>query len=266
MDSILATAIMAAELAGTKIKHYFHNFDSVQIESKGRNDFVSKVDKEAEQIIIDTILKNFPNHQINAEESGIKANNSDYKWIIDPLDGTTNFLHQFPHFAVSIALSYKEELRYGVIYNPISQELFYAQKGKGAYLNHQAIQVSQHETLENALVCTGFPYYEFDYLEDYMNGLNLFMQQTAGVRRPGSAALDLAYVACGRVEGYWEFNLKPWDIAAGALIVTEAGGLATDFAKGEGFLESGNILAANPKFHQNMHQALSNVTKPELMA
>ena len=265
MDQILATAIVAAENAGAKIKEYFYNFNSVVVEHKGRNDYVSKVDKEAEQIIIDTILSNFPEHDILAEESGVQKRDSDFEWIIDPLDGTTNFLHQFPHFAVSIAVAVKGELRYGVIYNPMNNELFYAQHGQGAFLNHQPISVSHHTTLENALVCTGFPYYAFDYMDDYMKGLAAFMENTAGVRRPGSAAMDLAYVACGRVEGYWEFNLKPWDIAAGAVIVREAGGLATDFAKGDDFLKSGNILVANPEFHYAMHQLLSDNTRAELM-
>jgi len=265
MDPILSTAILAAQLAGSKIKHYYHNFDSVEVEHKGRNDYVSKVDKEAERLIINTILAHFSDHEILAEESGIQEQNSqsDFQWIIDPLDGTTNFLHRFPHFAISIAVAYKGELEYGVIYNPISRELFYACKGQGAFLNHQPIHVSQHTTLENALVCTGFPYYAFDYMDDYMKGLAAFIEKTAGVRRPGSAALDLAYVACGRVEGYWEFNLKPWDIAAGAVIVREAGGLATDFAAGNNFLASGNILVANPEFHQQMLEVLQQTTQPE---
>jgi myo-inositol-1(or 4)-monophosphatase len=267
MHPLLNIAILAARSAGQKIMHHLDNIDRLNIEHKGKNDYVSEVDKEAEQAIIQTIRKYYPDHHILAEESGknpAKNSKSDIEWIIDPLDGTTNFLHQFPQFAVSIAIKEKGKLMHGVIYDPVRDEMFSASRGSGAKLNNFRIRVSEQKTLDNALLATGFPYHDFSYLDSYMASLKSFMQSTAGIRRAGSAALDLAYVACGRVDGYWEFNLKPWDIAAGALIAKEAGALVTDFMGGENYLQSGNILVANPKLYKEMAQTLAKTIPAEL--
>lgn len=262
MHPILNIATIAAKSAGEYIAKQLENLDELHIEEKGRNDFVSEVDKTAESIIISTIHKYYPDHNIKAEESGVQSKGSDFEWIIDPLDGTTNFLHGFPQFAVSIAVTEKGRLVHGVVYDPVKDELFSASRGQGAKMNNYRIRVSDRKTLTNSLLATGIPYHEFDYVEAYLESFKHFMLNTAGIRRPGSAALDLAYVACGRVDGYWEFNLKPWDIAAGALIVQEAGGLVTDFKGGEKFLDSGNIVAANPKILKEMAKVIAK-TIPE---
>ncbi|WP_028487003.1 inositol monophosphatase family protein [Thiomicrorhabdus chilensis] len=267
MHPLLNIASIAARQAGSKILHHLENIDRLNIEHKGKNDYVSEVDKEAEEIIIQTIKKYYPDHAILAEESGktvVKSKKSDYEWIIDPLDGTTNFLHQFPQFSVSIAVKEKGRLMHGVIFDPVRDEMFSATRGSGAKLNNYRIRTSEQKTLDNALLATGFPYHDFSYLDSYLNSLKSFMQSTAGVRRAGSAALDLAYVACGRVDGFWEFNLKPWDIAAGALIAQEAGALVTDFMGSEHYLESGNILVANPKLYKEMAQTISKTIPEEL--
>lgn len=252
MHPILNVATEAARLAGEYILQQAQNLERLKVEKKGRNDYVSQVDFTAEKIIIETIRKYYPDHNLRAEETGIHKTPSRFEWIIDPLDGTTNFLHGFPHYAVSIAVVEKGKLMHAAIYDPCRDEMFSASKGKGARLNNFRIRVSEQKTLNDALLATGIPYTQFDFMEDYLQSFRSFMTQTAGLRRAGSAALDLAYVACGRVEGYWEFNLKPWDIAAGALIVKEAGGLVTDFKGGENFLETGNILTANPKLYKEM--------------
>ncbi|BBP42965.1 inositol monophosphatase family protein [Thiosulfativibrio zosterae] len=252
MHPILNVAVMAAKDAGEFIANQLQNLDQLTIEKKGRSDYVSEVDKHAERIIMDTIKKFYPKHNILAEESGAQQNNSDFEWIIDPLDGTTNFLHGFPHFSVSIAVREKGKLMHGVVYDPIRDELFSASRGAGARMNNYRIRVSDQKNLEDSLLATGFPYYQFDYMDAYIETFKAFMTSTAGLRRPGSAALDMAYVACGRVDGYWEMNLKPWDVAAGALIVQEAGGLVTDLRGGDKYLETGNIIAANPKMLKEM--------------
>ncbi|MCF6345747.1 MAG: inositol monophosphatase [Thiomicrorhabdus sp.] len=270
MHPLLNIATQAARAAGGNIMHHYARIDQLNIEHKGKNDYVSEVDKEAENTIIKIIQKYYPEHAILAEESGLKKAKktkyglSDVEWIIDPLDGTTNFLHQFPQFCVSIAVKEKGKLTHAAIYDPVRDEMFTASRGRGAFLNNHRMRVSQQKTLNNALLATGFPYHDFSYLDSYMASLKSFMTSTAGVRRAGSAALDLAYVASGRVDGYWEFNLKPWDIAAGALLVQEAGGLATDFQGGENFLNSGNILTANPKLYKEMAQTLAKTIPSEL--
>lgn len=262
MHPLLNIAQEAAREAGKTIRYHLERFDGIVVEEKGRNDYVSQVDREAELKIIQTIRKYHPDHSILAEETGRHTTQSRFEWIIDPLDGTTNFLHQFPQFAVSIAVTENGKLQQAVIYDPIRDEMFAASRGSGAWLNQQRIRVSQRKDLDNALLATGFPYYQFDYMEAYLEGFKRFMGSTAGIRRAGSAALDLAYVACGRVDGYWEYNLKPWDIAAGVLIVSEAGGLATDFAGGDNYLNSGNILACNPKLYKHMAKVIGQ-TAPE---
>ena len=265
MHPLLNVATIAARSAGNQIMQHLENIERLNIEQKGMNDFVSEVDKEAEQIIIQTIQKYYPDHAILAEESGVSGSkNSAFEWIIDPLDGTTNFLHKYPQFSVSIAIKEKGKLMHGVVFDPIRDEMFSATRGDGAKLNNYRIRASDQKSLENALLATGFPYHDFSYIDSYMNSLKSFMQSTAGIRRAGSAALDLAYVACGRVDGFWEFNLKPWDIAAGALIAQEAGAFATDFKGGNNYLASGNIVVANPKLYKHMVQTLTKTIPEEL--
>lgn len=267
MHPLLNVASIAARSAGNRIMHHLDNIDRLNIEHKGKNDYVSEVDKEAEQVIIQTIQKYYPDHQILAEESGKTlsgSSKSEFEWIIDPLDGTTNFLHQFPQFSVSIAVKERGKIMHGVIFDPVRDEIFTASRGDGAKLNNYRIRASQQKTLDNALLVTGFPYHDFSYLDTYLASLKAFMQATAGVRRAGSAALDLAYVACGRADGFWEFNLKPWDIAAGALIAQESGALVTDFTGGTDYLNSGNIMTANPKLYKEMAQVIAQ-TIPEAL-
>ncbi|MEA1990029.1 MAG: inositol monophosphatase family protein [Pseudomonadota bacterium] len=267
MHPLLNIATQAARAAGGNILHHLDRIDQLNVEHKGKNDYVSEVDKEAENTIIQTIKKYYPEHDILAEESGItkqKQKPAEVRWIIDPLDGTTNFLHQFPQFCVSIAVEVKGKIQHAAIFDPVRDEMFTASRGSGAFLNNRRLRVSQQKSLENALLATGFPYHDFSYLDAYMESLKSFMTSTAGIRRAGSAALDLAYVACSRVDGFWEFNLKPWDIAAGALIVQEAGGLSTDFNGGDNYLNSGNIIATNPKLYKEMAQTIGKTVPNEL--
>ncbi|MBN2648079.1 MAG: inositol monophosphatase [Thiotrichales bacterium] len=266
MHPYLNIAIEAAQAAGKVIRFYQERFDQIAIEHKGRNDYVSQCDHEAEAAIIKTIRKYHPNHAILAEESGQHSGDKlcGVEWIIDPLDGTTNFLHQFPQYAVSIAVREKGKLTHAAIYDPVAEEMFSASRGAGAYLNQFRIRVSEQKQLNDALLATGFPYHDFSYIDAYLASFKVFMTSTAGIRRAGSAALDLAYVACGRVDGFWEFNLKPWDIAAGALLIKEAGGLVTDFNGSENYLETGNVMAANPKLYKPMAQVIGQTIPKEL--
>lgn len=264
MHPILNVATIAAREAGEFIINELENVGQLKIEEKGRNDYVTEIDRVAEDIIIRTIRQYYPDHNILAEESGKHTTPSHFEWIIDPLDGTTNFLHELPHFAISIAVREKGKLMHGVVYDPVKNELFSASRGDGAKMNDFRIRVSGQKKLDKALLATGFPYHDFSYVDAYMASLKELMLQTAGIRRGGSAALDLAYVAAGRVDGYWEFNLKPWDIAAGALIVMEAGGLVTDFTGDDNFLTSGNIVAGNPKMLQAMAKTISQTIPKEL--
>jgi myo-inositol-1(or 4)-monophosphatase len=261
MQPMLNIAVRAARAAGDIIVRNMDRLDRLKIVTKQNNDFVSNVDHMAEQAIISAIKTAYPDHGILAEESGIQAENSEFQWIIDPLDGTTNYLHGFPQFAVSIALKHKNRLEVGVIYDPLSQELFTATRGDGAKLNDKKIRVTGHKGLNNALLGTGFPYYDQSYLDTYLETMKALMQKTAGIRRPGSAALDLAWLAAGRIDGFWEFNLKAWDIAAGALIVREAGGIVSDFDNQDGYLENGNIIAAAPKVFPDMLKIIQEKVK-----
>jgi myo-inositol-1(or 4)-monophosphatase len=252
MQPMLNIAVRAARAAGDIIVRNMDRLDRIKVVTKQNNDFVSNVDHMSEQAIISTIKQAYPEHGILAEESGSQSESSEHQWIIDPLDGTTNYLHGFPQFAVSIALKYKNRLEVGVIYDPVSQELFTAIRGDGAKLNDKKIRVTNQKGLNNALLGTGFPYYDQSYLDTYLETMKALMQKTAGIRRPGSAALDLAWLAAGRIDGFWEFNLKAWDIAAGALIVREAGGIVSDFQNKDGYLQSGDIIAASPKVFPEM--------------
>ncbi|AOX99251.1 inositol monophosphatase family protein [Jeongeupia sp. USM3] len=255
MHPMLNTAVRAARRAASVIQRASNNLDLIQPEKKGHNDFVSEVDRAAEQAIIETILEAYPQHAIIAEESGARGN-SEYVWIIDPLDGTTNFLHGFPQYAVSIALEHRGVITQAVVYDPNRNDLFTATRGVGAFLNDRRIRVSKVRDLSDALVGTGFPYTKFDNLDAYMAIFRDMAQKAAGVRRPGAAALDLAYVACGRFDGFFEFDLKLVDIAAGTLLVQEAGGLVTDFAGEEKFLESGDVLCGTPRVFGQMLQLI----------
>jgi|TARA_B100000953_G_scaffold300249_1_gene304395 myo-inositol-1(or 4)-monophosphatase len=255
MHPRLNIAIRAARAAGDSIVREMDRACDISIESKGTNDFVTEVDKNAEKIIINTIKNAYPNHAFLAEETGLSGE-GDFLWIIDPLDGTTNFLHGFPHFAVSIALQHKGVLDQAVIYDPLKQELFTASKGTGALLNNKKIRVTSKKSLDGALLGTGFPYNNEKAVTHFIKSFKAFFPKVAGIRRAGVASLDLAYVACGRLDGFWEFALKPWDIAAGALIVQEAGGINVELMGEIDFMKTGNIISANPKMIKAMLKIL----------
>lgn len=248
---MLTIAVRAAREASRIITRNFNRIDRLTITDKGSNDFVSEVDRNAEAVIINILREKYPHHAILAEESGQHVGD-DYQWIIDPLDGTTNFLHGFPQFAISIALKIKGRLEMGVVYDPISDEMFTASRGEGALLNDRKIRVSGRKSLEGALLGTGLPYRDFSFTDNYLGMLKDLMKDSAGVRRPGSAALDFAYLAAGRTDGFWELGLSEWDFAAGAVLVREAGGLVTDIGGGERFLDTGNVIAGNIKVHNAM--------------
>jgi myo-inositol-1(or 4)-monophosphatase len=256
MHPMLNIANRAARAAGDAIVRELDRVGDISVDLKGKNDFVTEVDRQAEHIIIETIKNAYPDHAFLGEESG-KSGESEYKWIIDPLDGTTNFLHGIPHFAVSIALEYRGRLDQAVIYDPVKQELFTASKGKGAQLNNKKIRVSPQKTLEGALLATGFPFGDSQNLDKFLKSFKALFPSIAGIRRAGVASLDLAYVACGRLDGFWEYGLKPWDIAAGVLLVQEAGGINSDMSGGEDFMESGNIISANPKLMKAIMKKLA---------
>jgi myo-inositol-1(or 4)-monophosphatase len=259
MHPMLNIAIRAARKAGDIIARSCDKLDTLKIASKKDNDFVSEVDQRAEQAVIETLLKAYPDHSILAEESGDHQGN-EYQWIIDPLDGTTNFIHGFPQYAVSIALKHKRKLDVAVVYDPYKQELFTASRGEGAQLNGKRIRVTPRSTTRGALFGTGIPFSDMDLFEKHYRTMRALIPGSAGIRRAGSAALDLAYVAAGRLDGFWEFGLNPWDMAAGVLLVEEAGGLVGDFDGGFAYLETGNILAANPKLFKNMLQLIQPYT------
>lgn len=255
---MLTMAVRAARAAGTVISRATDHVADLTIESKQRNDFVSEVDRQAEHAIIDILKRAYPDHQFLGEESGDSGQaDSAYRWIIDPLDGTTNFLHGLPHYSVSIALEYQGRIELGVIYNPSNQELYTAERGGGAFLNNRRIRVAGLRNLEGALLGTGFPFRLEQDLDAYLKTFRALHGPLAGIRRAGSAALDLAYVAAGRLDGYWEFGLRPWDIAAGVLMVREAGGVVVDPAGKEEFMINGNLIAANPKITHAMLKAIS---------
>lgn len=255
IQALLNIGIRAARAAGDLIIRNIEQIHDIQINEKGLNDFVTEVDRRAEEIIIDTILKAYPGHSILAEESG-RRGEGEFQWVIDPLDGTTNYLHGFPQFAISIALLHNNVLDQAVIYDPLRQELFTASRGDGAYLNSRRIRVSKRRSLEGALLGTGFPFGDSEKLETFIRTFRAIFPLTAGIRRAGAASLDLAYVACGRLDGFWEFNLKQWDIAAGALLIQEAGGIVTSLSNDDTFMQHGNILAANPKLHEELVKVL----------
>ena len=258
MHPMLNIAVKAARRAGAIINRASQDIGTLTIKSKNFNDFVSEVDVAAERAIIDTLKDAYPSHGFLGEESGSTSHQSDFIWIIDPLDGTTNFLHNFPQYCVSIALQHKGEITQAVIYEPNRNDLYTATKGRGAFLNDKRIRVSKCDKLQEALIGTGFPFRDFKYLDDYLQIFKSMIQKTTGIRRAGSAALDLAYVASGALDGFWEIGLSPWDIAAGGLLIQEAGGIVTDLSGQTGWLESGNILVASPKIHDDMQAIIAS--------
>ncbi len=257
MHPMLNIATRAARAGGRVLTKYMDRLDTITIEAKGKNDFVSEVDRLTEAEIVNVLQRSYPDHQFICEEAGIVGNESaDFKWYIDPLDGTKNYLHGYPAFCVSIAVAEKGRMEQAVIYDPVSQELFTATRGDGATLDGKRLRVSKRAGLENALLATGYANTGKNDFNAYNKTLHHFTTQASGIRRQGSAALELAYVAAGRLDGYWQYDLKPWDVAAGALIVREAGGLVGDTNGEDNWLESGNIIAASPRVFAPMVQSL----------
>ena len=256
MHPMLHTAVRSVREGGRVILMYFNQLDRLEYSSKGRNDYVSQADVEAERAVLDVLTRAYPDHGIIAEESG-KREGSEYTWIIDPLDGTTNFLHGFPMFAVSVAVKRAGVLEHGVVYDPLHDEMFTASRGEGAQLNGKRIRVSTTRKLAPSLLGTGFPFRDLGIIEPWMRSFQSLLPKTSGIRRAGAAALDLAYVAAGRLDGFWEFGLKPWDMAAGALLIREAGGLVADVSGGQDFLESGNLVSANPLIFEEFRKIVA---------
>jgi len=263
MQPLLNIGLRAARRAGDLIVRSLPRLDSLKVDTKGRNDFVTDVDRKAEAEIMATIRRAHPDHAFHAEESG-RSGESEYVWIIDPLDGTTNFLHGFPTFAVSIAVEHRGKLQHAVVYDPMRQELFTASRGDGAQLDGKRIRVSNQRSLEGALIGTGFPFrMNGGHVDDYLAILKAVMSTAAGVRRPGAASLDLAYVAAGRLDGFWEFGLAPWDTAAGTLLIQEAGG-RTGTPVGADYRLGPNIVAGNPKVYQGLIESIGPLTPAAL--
>ncbi|MCH1523066.1 MAG: inositol monophosphatase [Arenicellales bacterium] len=253
---MLHTAVRSVREGGRVILMYFDQLDRLEYSSKGRNDYVSQADVEAERAVLDVLTRAYPDHGIIAEESG-EREGSEYTWVIDPLDGTTNFLHGFPMFAVSVAVKRGGVLEHGVVYDPLHDEMFTASRGEGAQLNGKRLRVSTTRQLAPSLLGTGFPFRDLGIIEPWMRSFQSLLPKTSGIRRAGAAALDLAYVAAGRLDGFWEFGLKPWDMAAGALLIREAGGLVADVSGGQDFLENGNLVAANPLIFEEFRKIVA---------
>jgi len=253
---MLNIAVRAARRAGSIINRASLDNAGLEVRSKRQNDFVTRVDHAAEEAVLDVVRKAYPDHAILAEESGAAEGTAEYEWVIDPLDGTTNFIHGFPQYCVSIAIRHRGALAHGVIYDPNRNELFTASKGRGAFLNDRRIRVSKCTRFSEALVGTGFPFKELNRVEQYVKQFRSIITSTAGLRRAGAAALDLAYVACGRLDAFWELGLSPWDMAAGALLIQEAGGLVADLGGEDGYLKSGEIACATPKIFPSLLEAL----------
>ncbi len=267
MHPLLNIAIKAARRAGSVINRAALDGAALEVRAKQANDFVTQVDRAAESAAIDVIRRAYPEHRILAEESGERqagdaaprrgrAVQDDTRWIIDPLDGTTNFIHGFPQYCVSIAVEQRGRVAHAVVYDPTKNELFTASQGRGAFLNDRRIRVTRCAHLRDALVGTGFPFKELSRIDRYLRNLETIMRGSAGIRRAGAAALDLAYVACGRLDAFWEMGLAPWDMAAGTLLISEAGGLVGDLQGGKDFMASGDIAAATPKVFPELLDAL----------
>jgi myo-inositol-1(or 4)-monophosphatase len=263
MHPMLNIAIRAARSAGNLIIRSLQHVEHLDITTKGLNDFVTDVDRLAEQEIINAIQKSYPEHAILAEESGVQGDH-DTVWVIDPLDGTKNFLHGFPHYCVSIAVVVKGRIEHGVIYDPLRDELFSASRGDGVKLNDRRLRVTKRKELAGGLLATGFPFKCPQHLPAYLATFNAVFPQVADIRRTGSAALDLAYVAAGRLDGYWEIGLEKWDLAAGALMVEEAGGVVSDFTGGDDYFNSGNIIVGNLRLHKHILDSITPHLTDEL--
>ena len=257
MEPMITVALNAARKAVEVLNKMTQHGKPLTVEEKGRNDYVTAVDKALEKEVIYHLLKAYPTHSIRGEEGGEqKGEDSDHEWIIDPMDGTTNFIHDVPQYAISIAYAYKGQLQHAVILDPSKNEEFTASRGKGATLNNRRIRVTDRKGLDGALIATGVPFsgYAYEHIDAYLASLKEIVGQTAGVRRAGAASLDLAYVAAGRYDGYWEINLKPWDMAAGLLLVQEAGGMVSDFKGGNDMMTSGNVVCGAPKVFKPLLQ------------
>jgi myo-inositol-1(or 4)-monophosphatase len=265
VHALLNIAVRAARAAGEVIIRAVPRLESLQVVAKGRNDFVTEVDRAAEREIIDSIRHLYPNHAFLAEETGPSGpDESETTWIIDPLDGTTNFLHGFPIYAVSIACMQKGKLEHAVVYDPTRGDIFTASRGNGAHLDNRRIRVSKQRQLEGALIATGFPYHaNLEFTDAYLAMLRAVMTSTSGIRRLGAAALDLAYVACGRVDGFWEVGLHPWDTAAGTLLIQEAGGMVGTLSGGE-YQQGGNIIAGTPRVYSALVEAFDPLLPDDL--
>ncbi|WP_133138897.1 inositol monophosphatase family protein [Legionella genomosp. 1] len=261
MQPLLNIAVTAAKQAGDIIVRHIEQLDRIKVSAKSTHDYFSEVDIKAEQAIMHTIHKAYPDHGFLAEESGTHNIDSEVTWLIDPLDGTTNYLHGFPFFSVSIACKIKNRIEHAVVYDPIRHEFFTASRGCGAQLNDRRIRVSKQTQLDSSLLGTGFPFRDPKLAQRYMPTFEALIGKCAGIRRTGSAALDLAYVACGRLDGFWEMGLRPWDMAAAALLIKEAGGLVGDLQGGEDYLKKGDISGGNPKIFKALLQTLMPVTR-----
>jgi myo-inositol-1(or 4)-monophosphatase len=257
MHGMVNIAVRAARRAGELMIRQLNRLESLEITEKSRNEYVTEVDRIAEDAIIEVIYDHYPDHSILAEESGQRGSN-EFQWIIDPLDGTTNFIHGFPVFAVSIAVTHNGQLEHGVVYDPLRQEIFTASRGQGAQVDGRKIRVSKRPSMQHSLIATGFPYRgDKEHLDNYLEMLKSVIEVSAGIRRPGSAALDLCYVAAGRVDGFWELGLNIWDIAAGALMIKEAGGRISDFHGTDAYLQSGDVVAGSPKIYAGLSKLLA---------
>ncbi|MEW6110467.1 MAG: inositol monophosphatase family protein, partial [Nitrospirota bacterium] len=261
LKTFLKTAVSAVRLAGDIILKNLGHLSAGDIETKQAFDFVTKVDRWSESVIMQTIRGKFPSHVFLAEETLHREGNGNYRWIIDPLDGTTNYIHSYPMFSVSIALEYKGEMVVGVVFDPLKDELFHAVKGCGTFLNNNRIQASDISMPDRSLIATGFPFRKKEMLDLYIEAFKRIFYRVSDIRRAGSAALDLAYIAAGRCDGFFELNLSPWDVAAGGLLIKEAGGIITDFGGGEGYLSSGNIVAGNKYVHSEILKIIKKVFK-----
>ena len=258
-SEFMGAAFRAAMLAGDLIVKNLGRISEDDVTIKQASDFVTRVDRESEQLIINTIKQKFPDHHFLAEESVKDIETGEYRWIIDPLDGTTNFIHGYPVFSVSIALEYKKEIILGAIFDPLRDEIFTAEKGKGAFLNGQPVNVSAISELENSLITTGFPFRRKNFIDNYLKLFKNIFHKVSDIRRAGSAALDLAYLACGRCDAFFEIGLSAWDVAAGSIIIKEAGGIITDFGGGPDYLATGNIVAGTPALHGDILKEVKGV-------
>lgn len=249
-------AVEAARIGGAVLRDHAARATGISVSLKGLNDYVTEVDHASEKAILDYLRDRFPDHSIVAEESEEETRDKRFQWFVDPLDGTTNYIHAVPIYAVSVGLCREGKMVAGAVYDPVRDEMFHAVAEGGAFLNKERIHIAERDSLKGALVATGFPFRAHGRLREYLRSLETFILQTAGIRRAGSASLDLCYTACGRYDGFWEMSLSSWDIAAGSLIVREAGGVVTDFLGRDGYLKSGNVVVANRRIHSAMLEVI----------